>query len=117
MTFIFLASSRQNVSVSEIYFLDFLVLKSVHLVVYSILYILFCRALYSVPNRQEPYKKILQYAVLFSLIYAATDEIHQMYVPTRTGTLRDVLIDASAILVIYAYMQYNKKLITKLLTY
>lgn len=34
---------------------------------------------------------------LAGLLYAVTDEIHQLYVPGRAGQLRDVLIDACGV--------------------
>ena len=40
-------------------------------------------------------KKLILYAVLFTVIYACTDEIHQIFVDGRSGELRDVLIDTS----------------------
>lgn len=36
-------------------------------------------------------------AFLFSLIYACSDELHQYFVPGRTATVRDVLIDCIGI--------------------
>ena len=32
-------------------------------------------------------------AILVVIVYAASDEIHQLFVPSREGTLRDVIID------------------------
>lgn len=34
-------------------------------------------------------------AFLFTILYAISDEIHQLYVPGRSGEIRDVLIDAT----------------------
>jgi VanZ family protein len=34
-------------------------------------------------------------ALWFAVLYAATDEFHQTFVPTREGCVRDVLIDSS----------------------
>lgn len=38
-------------------------------------------------------KRKLVYALLFCLIYAASDEIHQIFVPGRSGEVRDAFID------------------------
>lgn len=39
------------------------------------------------------------WAGAFALFYAMTDEFHQRFVPGRNGTLLDVLIDATGILI------------------
>lgn len=39
------------------------------------------------------------FAALFSCVYAASDEIHQLFVPGRAGQVRDVLIDTSGAVV------------------
>ena len=43
----------------------------------------------------EKIKKVLRYALsaVIALLYAISDEIHQLYVPGRVGALTDVLID------------------------
>ena len=38
-------------------------------------------------------EKQLVYAILFCLIYACSDEIHQLFVSGRSGNLLDVMID------------------------
>jgi len=35
------------------------------------------------------------FAFLICVIYAISDEIHQLFVPGRTGQLKDVIIDSS----------------------
>ena len=37
-------------------------------------------------------------AFVVGVLYAVTDELHQMLVPGRQGSLRDVLIDAAGVL-------------------
>ncbi|MGH9481027.1 MAG: VanZ family protein [Terriglobales bacterium] len=37
-------------------------------------------------------------ALIFSAAYAATDEIHQSFIPSRGPDVRDVLLDTSAVL-------------------
>lgn len=34
-------------------------------------------------------------AVLYSFLYAVTDEVHQIFVPGRSGMVKDVIIDTS----------------------
>lgn len=39
-------------------------------------------------------KKTIIYSVLFVLCYASLDEIHQLFIPSRCGSIFDVLIDS-----------------------
>ena len=62
--------------------------------------------------------KLQKYAVLFALIigvsYAITDEIHQTYVPGRSGTVADLMADTAGLvfsLIITPGLIYIKKLI------
>jgi VanZ family protein len=40
-------------------------------------------------------KKAIIYALIFCLCYAISDEIHQLFVPGRSGEIKDVLLDFS----------------------
>ena len=96
MTLIFFFSSKQSVRVSEIYFLQFLFFKTLHLIEYAILFILFYWSLKNTTNDVD--WKNRANAIIFSIVYAFTDEIHQVFVSSREGRLRDVGIDAIGIL-------------------
>lgn len=61
--------------------------KTAHLVEYAVLYLLVRRALPSGPK-----------SLLFCLAYAASDEWHQSFVPGRTPSALDVLIDGTGAL-------------------
>lgn len=100
MAIIFWFSSRQRVSVSDNYLLSFLFFKSIHFVEYGILFLLWKVALY-----KKPYGTKL--ALVFSVIYAASDELHQTFVPTREGTLRDVFIDTLGITFFWLFISKN----------
>jgi VanZ family protein len=65
---------------------DLLLRKLAHLVEFAILGALLARALPEL------------HALLAGLAYAAFDELHQHFVPGRTGALRDVAIDAVGVL-------------------
>ena len=71
--------------------------KCCHLTEYAILALLVWRALHRpVKNQYAPWRwdeAGLALAIVFC--YAATDEFHQIYVPTRTPLISDVLIDTS----------------------
>ena len=44
-------------------------------------------------SEKEKLRKNILYTCIFCIIYAIFDEIHQIYVPGRTGKLIDVIID------------------------
>ena len=70
--------------------------KNAHFIAYFILGILSTNALYlnGIYN-----KKAFSIGLLISVIYAITDEIHQLFVPGRAGRILDVIIDSSGALV------------------
>lgn len=89
MILIFVLSSRPDLPSNDIYVLDFLLKKTAHFLEYGLLFFFWFRALGKAKWPQ---------AIIYSLIYAFTDEIHQLFVPGRTGSLRDVGIDFLGIL-------------------
>ncbi len=116
MTLIFYLSSRQRVAVSNTYIINFMFFKFLHVTEYSILYTLVYRALCIYSEKRLPVYKKLLIALIITLFYAMTDEIHQTFVPTREGTVRDVVIDSIGIAIMYSYIKKYPKLINKLLT-
>lgn len=70
--------------------LTFLVRKAAHISAYFVLGILAYSLLkeYKLAFRQ----RILA-GITFAMLYAVTDEIHQIFVPGRSGEIRDVIID------------------------
>ena len=88
MTLIFTFSSQPNLPPSGGPQVDFVVKKSAHIMEYMMLNLLWYFALA---------QKMPLNSLLFSLIFAFTDEIHQLFVPGRTGTIRDVFIDLGGI--------------------
>ncbi len=116
MTLIFYLSSRQRVAVSNTYIINFMFFKFLHVTEYSILYTLVYRALCIYSEKRLPVYKKLLIALIITLLYAVIDEIHQKFVPTREGTVRDVLIDSIGIAIMYSYIKKYPKLIDKLLT-
>ena len=72
--------------------------KCGHLSEYAVLALLLWRAIHH-PTRNEPRRPWrwdeagLALALVF--LYAATDEFHQIFVPTRSPLITDVMIDTS----------------------
>ena len=72
--------------------LTFIVRKAAHISAYFVLGIL-------IYNLLKEYRLRIKHLVLASIalamLYACTDELHQMFVPGRSGEVRDVLIDTA----------------------
>ena len=91
--------------------LTFIVRKTAHFTEYAILGILF----YFFYRQTLPQKNGLQHfvlAILSSFLYACTDEIHQLFVPGRSGQFTDVLVDtfgASFGCLILAFSNYLRR--------
>jgi len=104
---IFLLSARPVTPATEIFWQDFIVKKSAHIIEYAILAALLYRALRASPVEK---KKAGVYSVILAVLYAASDEFHQSFVPGRASTLRDVIFDTiGAILAIYILWKYLPK--------
>lgn len=71
--------------------LQFITRKSAHFIAYMILGILSILIF----SKFEKINKKPQFAFLLCVVYAISDEIHQLFVPGRSGQLRDVMIDSS----------------------
>lgn len=113
MAVIFFFSSRERTQVSDIYTWNFIFFKSLHVIEYAILYFLLFRA--TLQENSKNQKKARLIALIIALIYAASDEIHQTFVPTREGRLRDVGIDTIGMSLMYIYTKYRFKSISRFL--
>lgn len=71
--------------------LQFIIRKSAHFTIYAILGALSLSN--TVTYKKLPYKFRLASSLLFCLLYAVSDEIHQLLIPGRSGEIRDVVID------------------------
>ena len=92
MGFIFYLSSRPFFQISPQYWLNFLFFKFLHYLEYCFLTFLFFRAWRGTYIKNNIKKAILA-AFIAAFFWAVTDEIHQLFVPTRQGALRDIFID------------------------
>lgn len=114
---IFKFSSGNVPSASSDYWVDFVVKKIGHLLLFATLAILIYRSLI---GEGVSRKKAAVLAVITSLTYGISDEIHQMYTQGREARIRDVVIDGFGagivILLIYRYISiFPKNIREKLL--
>ena len=72
--------------------LTFLVRKAAHISAYFVLGVLIYNLLKEYRLRV---KHIALASIAIAMLYACTDELHQMFVPGRSGEARDVLIDTA----------------------
>lgn len=85
--------------------------KGAHFFVYLILGILI---IWNLSNYFPINKKVIITGMILALLYACSDEIHQMFVSGRSSEIRDVIIDTSgATIGIFIYYVVNKKFVLK----
>ncbi len=92
MTIIFFLSGRESTQVSDEFTVNFVFFKTLHVIEYAILYLLSFRAVKNTLGGKRI--QLFTLAFIITVLYALSDEIHQTFVPTREGKLRDVIIDA-----------------------
>ena len=81
-----------NASEQSIYFLHFLVRKAAHFLEYSLLAMLAAHAFASSP-RPGIRNRWLMISAILVIVWALLDEYRQSFVPTRTGSFLDSLVD------------------------
>lgn len=107
MGVIFSFSSFPTKPAGGIYWVDFVVKKSAHIIEYGFLTILLYRALKSSGVKS---KNAALWAILFSVLYGASDEYHQSFTPGREPRVRDVFFDTiGSVLAIYATWNWLDK--------
>jgi VanZ family protein len=112
---IFKFSSGTIPSASSIYWQDFAVKKTGHVLLFGALAVLIYRGLLGEGVNR---KKAAIWAVFTAFFYGATDEFHQMFTQGRESRVRDIFIDGiGAGIVIYVIYQFLPKLPKKIQTF
>jgi VanZ family protein len=75
--------------------LNYVMRKCAHVAEYAVLAYLWFR---SIRPRAGGIRSRLGWSVLLSVLYAATDELHQALIPERLGTWSDVVFDTAGAL-------------------
>lgn len=115
MIIIFLLSARERTQVSEVYEWNFVFFKTLHVIEYATLYFLLFRAFLKNSSNRTMRKRAWVWAFVVAFLYAASDELHQTFVPTREGRLRDVGIDTIGMFLMYSYSKYKYTFVKRFL--
>jgi VanZ family protein len=86
----------------------FLVRKAGHLSEYAILATLAARAF---RHSSHQFVKLhwFKFSVLFAMAYALTDEFHQSFVPSRTASIYDSMIDSAGALIALSIIWFRHR--------
>jgi len=93
MAIIFIGSSHSNVVLSESPSKDNLMKNLGHIIEYALLGFLIFRALSSKKGDTLTSRYVWLWSLTGAILYGVSDEVHQMFVPTRTAYLGDILMD------------------------
>ncbi|HEV2911973.1 MAG TPA: VanZ family protein [Pyrinomonadaceae bacterium] len=86
----------------------FLTRKAAHFTEYAILALLAARAFYG-SSRKTLRRRWFTVALTLVILYALSDEYHQSFVPSRTGSVYDSMIDASGGLAALLFLALRRK--------
>ena len=106
LALIFLASSQPGPTYPDLGALDFFAKKLAHFLIYAVLYILLFRAFATLRWAGQSARRPHLLPMLIAILYAISDEIHQTFVPSRDGTIRDVCIDSAGVLMAYLLVRW-----------
>lgn len=109
MLLIYVASNQSDLPAARSGGLDFLVKKSAHLAEYTILGLLVWRALRATWPAARFWLLGLA-TVGVGLLYAVSDEMHQIFVPTRQSRPLDVLVDLLGLLAAVLLLRLSRRL-------
>jgi VanZ family protein len=91
MALIFTLSSQSGLRVSEDVAVERPIRISAHFVAYATLAALF---LFALARAERPSWRDVTVAFVLTLLYGASDELHQSFVPDRAGRVDDLVVDA-----------------------
>lgn len=82
---------------------SFLLRKIAHISEYFLLFITYYYGFFK--SKIVKVQNVSYIALIFTLFYAMTDELHQAFIPNRVGTYEDVLIDSIGALVSFLLLK------------
>jgi len=113
MGLIYYLSSFHNLTASPVGWQDLVIRKTAHFLEYTALVILFYRSFRL--NTKMGIKEVVILSILLTILYAASDELHQTFVTGRSGKIIDILIDSSGAIIGFAVFWRLKKYLPKFL--
>lgn len=90
--------------------INFIVRKAAHMAEYALLAILLSIHFYTINVRKLKY---FMYNIGICVLYAMSDEFHQLFVEGRSGQLSDVFIDTIGIIIGTLIFYYGSRLVMK----
>lgn len=99
-------SAQPSLRVSDTNWADFILRKTAHFVEYFVLFFLYLLAIRKTTSVKS-YNSIF-FALILSILYAISDEAHQLTVLGREGAVRDVIIDSAGASAACFISQYLK---------
>jgi VanZ family protein len=81
-----------DISEERLTFIHFIIRKLAHLTEYAILALLAARV-FITSSQHSLKRRWFLFSLLLVSVYALSDEFHQSFIPARTGTIYDSLID------------------------
>lgn len=81
--------------------------KIVHIIIYGVLFVLFFYSLKYQNKYITLHKYSPEFALLFTVLYGVTDEIHQYFVPLRSCEFADWVADVIGSLIAYTILKLN----------
>lgn len=100
---IFLLSHQPGLATSLSY--DFILRKIAHVVEFMVLFAL---TYWALRKHKLSVKRCVWIALSFSILYAISDEIHQSFVPDRSGSVLDVVYDSIGVLFLFSLYRLKK---------
>lgn len=91
---------------------QFIARKTAHFSLYAVLGLLSYLAVISYRNLKFGLRTALSAAIC--LLYAVSDEVHQLFVPGRSGEIRDVCIDFGGSLIMITILALSARYIKKI---
>ena len=95
---------NQNIDITRLDYIVYLVRKSAHMFLYFILYLLTYYTMYEFNIKKRNYLSLI-----FCFIYAVSDEFHQLFVPKRSFQITDILIDTIGSCFSFVIINFKKK--------
>jgi len=110
---IFYLSSKPGLAVAS-GFWDFATRKPAHVLIFLVLFLLLVKAL-AFSFKKLNFPQVLFWAVVVAFLYAVSDEVHQIFVPLRTGRVLDIILDTTGVVIVAILLwKYDQNLPTKL---